>query len=348
MALLWNLVTWGGAGAGLFGLFFLFSFLRSYCCYTRRRGRQEKQVPHKDPVELYVGRISVETQKLRCCLVEKGVEFKEHFIDAGFFGRFDNLKSEHRQKNPNCTNPFLVHNGYPVLETDDIVLYLESKFSSTPLVPSTKKDCEELDKWVKATVMVANARCNENGRYSIGAAVRLLTLPVIATTERYLSLRHIVLAVLRHPNPMSEFPKIFLWLSVSLGAKPGKPTRSLINAALSSVAAGLAEIEQRLSDGRKFLVGAKFSYADICVESVLWRLDQLGLLDKMLDKLAKTRSYWSRLMARESFKPAFQTPEEHPGALAINQAFAKFAELIKEKGIEGAYGREDEEEEEED
>mmetsp|Transcript_72725 Transcript_72725/g.165022 ORF Transcript_72725/g.165022 Transcript_72725/m.165022 type:complete len:350 (+) Transcript_72725:104-1153(+) len=349
MALLFTVIKWAAAAVLSVVCCFVYAVIRAFR-YEKKYGRQDKQVPHSAPVELYTGRFSTDAQKLRCCLIEKGVEFKEHFVDVGCYGRFENLSAKNLQRNPNGTSPFLVHDGYPVLETEDVVRYIDGHFGERFLFPTSQEDLDQVVKWATRSSMAPQAGIDpETQMYTLGAATRLLSLPVTASTEKYITVWRTLLAILWHPNPLGEFPKLILWVSLLFGAEPGVPDPAVVRSSFVACVATFADVEKALSDGRRYLVAKKFSYADIGMAACLHRLEMLGLLDMMLgERHPKLRAYWSCLKARGSFGPSFQKVEDNPRAQKMEQVFADFRKALADKGLEGAFGYLNNVEEEED
>mmetsp|Transcript_43494 Transcript_43494/g.138489 ORF Transcript_43494/g.138489 Transcript_43494/m.138489 type:complete len:362 (+) Transcript_43494:86-1171(+) len=335
--------------AALLVLLLVISIIRS-CMFVRKRGWQSETVPHTLPVELYQSSSAVDSQHIRCCLAEKGVSFKEHELDIGFYGRFDHLEKEVLRVNPNGSTPTLVHEGHPVLETEAIIAYIDAHFSGAALLPSEPQERGEVIRWLQIASTVPGAASSEDAerqRYTLGMAVRVLSMPATIPLDRHIAMLPTVRAVLRHPNPMSEFPKLVMCISRLCCRRSALPPLPLAKPALVGASRAAAELDEHLADGREFLVGSSFTLADVCVIGDLNRLELLGILDLLLDGRSKLRDYWCRMKARDSFELAFRPKPEHPGHRELQENYERFRKEVEDRGLEGAYQLEDTEEEEE-
>jgi glutathione S-transferase len=72
------------------------------------------------------------SQKLRVYLNLKGIEWQSHVIDLA---KGENLSEFYLGVNPRGLVPTLVDDGAVHIESNDIILYLESRFPEPPLVP---------------------------------------------------------------------------------------------------------------------------------------------------------------------------------------------------------------------
>jgi glutathione S-transferase len=64
------------------------------------------------------------------------------------------------------------------------------------------------------------------------------------------------------------------------------------------------EMEEALSDGRPWLVGSKFSLADINVIPFAARLDYLTIIDVWIKERPLVAAWWQKAKARRSFLDA--------------------------------------------
>lgn len=96
-------------------------------------------------VHLYHYGLSSCSQKVRMVLAEKKVGWTSHHLDL--------LKDEHateayRQVNPNGVVPTLVHEGTIVIESSDIMEYLDEHFPDPPLQPLDSAAFAAVRPWV--------------------------------------------------------------------------------------------------------------------------------------------------------------------------------------------------------
>eukprot|EP00928_Gymnodinium_smaydae_P006437 TRINITY_DN12280_c0_g1_i1.p1 TRINITY_DN12280_c0_g1~~TRINITY_DN12280_c0_g1_i1.p1 ORF type:complete len:358 (+),score=62.96 TRINITY_DN12280_c0_g1_i1:82-1155(+) len=328
---------------------FLYAWGKSYR-FKYRTGVQEDVVPHTSPVELYYSSAAADSQHVLCCLLEKGVEFVSHDLDQGSFGTYETLRPEFRRVLPNGSVPALVHNGRVVLDTESIAQYIDQTFPGTPLFP---KDCD-----VKSAVLwlhVASARPGSkemNGQLSLGQAVAILLAPALCTVQCY-SLRACIPAVLRHPNPLPEFPKILQCFRNFLGSSKIRMPKERAQLSLTACYDHLHALDSLLSDGREYIAGP-YSMTDIMVAGSLNRLELMGVLDAVLkDEWRHAREYWSRVKRRRSFAPTYRPsasaadPKKGAGVRRVNQWLTDFKKVAQERGLIAALGVDEDAEEEE-
>merc|ERR1712072_35486 len=70
--------------------------------------------------------------------------------------------------------------------------------------------------------------------------------------------------------------------------------------------ARLRLLDQTLADGREFLVGGRFTIADICVHYALDLIDTLGIAKKFGPLQKQTVAYMERLRERPCYKAAVE------------------------------------------
>jgi glutathione S-transferase len=88
-------------------------------------------------VHLFHYHSSTCSQKLRIALRLKGVDYEPHHVDLG---KKEQLTKRYMGINPRGLVPTLVHDGQVIIESNDIVEYLERTFPAKTLVPSHLKN----------------------------------------------------------------------------------------------------------------------------------------------------------------------------------------------------------------
>ena len=96
-------------------------------------------------LHLYHYGLSNCSQKVRMVLAEKGLSWTNHHVDLA--------KSEHRtdayrRVHPNGVVPALVDEGTIVIESSDIMEYLDERFPNPPLRPAAEHDLVQMRQWV--------------------------------------------------------------------------------------------------------------------------------------------------------------------------------------------------------
>lgn len=107
---------------------------------------RNKEVLGLKGLHLYHGDISNCSMRVRMALAEKGAPWVSHHLDL--------KKNETRTPayfsiNPYGLVPALVDDGVLLIEFDDIIEYLDDKFSDPPLRPADPAQREEVHRWLK-------------------------------------------------------------------------------------------------------------------------------------------------------------------------------------------------------
>lgn len=102
-------------------------------------------------LHLYHSGISNCSMRVRITLEEKGLEWESH--------HFDILKKEHLTPeyfgiNPNGLVPTLVHDGVVIIESDDIIDYIDKTFPEPPLRPTDEDELEQMYYWLRRATSI--------------------------------------------------------------------------------------------------------------------------------------------------------------------------------------------------
>ncbi|MEM1190448.1 MAG: glutathione S-transferase family protein [Pseudomonadota bacterium] len=301
--------------------------------YRRKSGRQSYRVPHEHPLELYFMPLSLCSSKVLFALKSAGAEVHLKEVDIGHFGRFQQLEASFLKLNPNACVPVLVHDGWPVLESDEILAYLADTLVPGSLKPSAEDPAavKAMHYWTERGGFV-----DMRGAMSrqAGAAVAALSAPLFAIDHQYMRLPTLLGALLKHPQPQIVALKIANWF---LGAV--KPPPRMIDEAFETLTDCFSDMETRLSAGGDWLSGHVFTLADVTWAANLARLDLLGALAFFLDERPAVQAYWSRLRARPGFADAFSDPlTQSAEFLQLQRVAGKARAHCESNGVAQAYG----------
>lgn len=97
-------------------------------------------------LHLYHADMSNCSMRVRMVLAEKGLEWTSHLLDLK---KKETHTPEYFSINPNGLVPTLVHDGVVVIESDDIIEYLDEMYPQPPLRPSTDAGRAEVHEWLK-------------------------------------------------------------------------------------------------------------------------------------------------------------------------------------------------------
>ncbi len=77
------------------------------------------------------------SQRVRLALAEKQLSWVSHHLDLT---KNEHINSEYQALNPKGVVPTLIYDGEVVVESNDILFYLEKKFPESPLTPKSPAD----------------------------------------------------------------------------------------------------------------------------------------------------------------------------------------------------------------
>ena len=267
----------------------------------------EISVPFEQAWELYHNSFSLCSKKLRVCLDELNLPYRSHPIDLIETGSYQNVSREFLAINPAGTVPVLIHEGHPIYESHDQIVYAarHTRPLGERLLPEDPEHRRVVDAWVDKASLVGDPMRGRAER--AGHCVPGLTFPLFATTVSRIPISEILKGLLRHPN--KERPVAFLLLRllgidnfwrVPLFHAAVAESRDAMKAHLDALSAQLE------GHGDSWIAGEEFTLADVSWVVILDRLveaDWAGLFWGE-DRRPAVAAYWERLRARPSYATA--------------------------------------------
>lgn len=233
-------------------------------------------------IHLWHAGLSSCSQRVRITLAELQQDFESHVLNlhAG-----EHASEEYQRIHPNGVVPALVHNGTLIIESIDIIAYLDEKLGDGQLRSDGNEDAiaELLTRAGKA--QAALKVCTFEFLFSGGPA-----LPE-SKFENFLKSHKSDYLVQFHRD-----------------ARAGL-SRSRVHDAVSNVHGDFQYLEDRLGDGRAWLSGNAFTIADIAWMPNLHRMD---LMRWPLEKYPRLNIWFSRASERDSYKTALEAWEPQP------------------------------------
>ena len=110
-----------------------------------------KEVLNFKGLHLYHCAISNCAMRVRITLEEKGLPWTSHHLDLT---KREHVTPEYFGINPNGVVPTLVHDGVVIIESDDIIDYLDKTFPAPPLRPDSSEDLESMYWWIRSAVEI--------------------------------------------------------------------------------------------------------------------------------------------------------------------------------------------------
>lgn len=300
----------------------------------------EIALPHQQEWELYHNSFSLCSKKLRVCLAELGTSYRSHEIDLIETGSYQNVSPEFLRVNPAGTVPVVVHDGHPVYESHEQIVYLagEAGEAGKELLPEDPEVCDLVMRWVDKASIVGDPLQGQEQR--AGHCVPFLTLPLFATTVAAIPVSKILAGLPRHPY--KERPILFLMLKlfgVRRLPRLGR-LRQAVERGRECMASHLDELARQLeSTGGPWILGETFTLADVSWMVLLDRLveadwERLYWAEGQRPLVA---AYWERLKMRPSFVSQVENmrcPNVRDGIAAL--AVAKAQNSALRAALEGS------------
>ena len=272
-------------------------------------------IPHSAEVELYSNAFSHCSRKTRLALAELGIEARHHSIDLIETGWYQTLSPDYLEINPSGMVPTLIHNGSPVYESDDILLYAQTIAGpdAPQLVPTDPELLAELKHWLDFCA-ISSVDAMDGIRERAGACVPALTLPIFVTSIQHIPLRNILVGFLFHFD--KKRPALFTASKLfGLRFMMQRPQlTTMMHGSRDAMRHHLVRLNDALaSDGKPWILGDSYSLADITLACLLLRLEETGWLGwfERAETIGEVSRYYERLKARDSWSAAI-TAHAHP------------------------------------
>ena len=227
-------------------------------------------------LHLYHSGISNCSMRVRMTLEEKGLGWTSHHLDI--------LKKEHITPeyfgiNPNGVVPTLVHDGVVLIESDDIIDYLDKTFPVRPLRPSEPDQLDTLYHWLRLATRI-HVRAVKT--YIYDRRLRGKMAQTQDERETYARLQ---------TNPeLLEFHR---------KSSDGSFTQADLSEAEQTLETCFTEADALLGNS-KWMVGDQFSLADIAWIPLHFTLKELARYP--FERFSNIQAWADRIAERESFR----------------------------------------------
>jgi glutathione S-transferase len=228
-------------------------------------------------LHLYHYAVSNCSQKVRMTLEEKGQPWTSHHLDLP---RNEHVTPEYMGINPNGLVPTLVHDGKVIIESSDIIDYLDATFPAPPLKPADPAELARMQSWIQLWD-------------SIQPALKTLSHEFLFKVRKHNARRELARYERIHKNKhLIEFLREF---TSADGLSPQR-----IRSAYTEATSALECLDQRLLE-HEWLAGDTFSLADLAWSVNLYRF---GLMRFPLQDLHGVRRWFAAIEQRPSFQKA--------------------------------------------
>ena len=231
-------------------------------------------------LHLYHAGISNCSMRVRMTLEEKGLEWQSHHLDIL---KREHITPEYFGINPNGVVPTLVHDGVVIIESDDIIDYLDKTFPEQPLRPTDDVQLERLYHWLK---LATSIHVKAVKTYIYDRKLRGTMAQSEEERENYVRLQT--------NSELLEFHR---------KSSEGAFTREDIAGAEEILDSCFAEADALLTN-TQWMVGDEFSLADIAWVPLHFTLKELAQYP--FERFASVQAWADRISERESFKKGVQ------------------------------------------
>ncbi len=272
----------------------------------------ERNVAHRAEFELYHNDFSLCSKKIRMCLAELAIPYVGHAIDLIETGSYETLSRRFLAVNPAALVPVLVHDGHPVYESHDILLYAARHARSTDaLVPEDDASRAAMQRWIDRSSLTGDDPTTALAA-SAGNCVPGLTVPLFAAMIGDIPSHRIVEGLLFHR--LKQRPLIFLVLKAAglRRAATLPPLRRVVTASRRQMEHHLDALAEQLArSGGPWILGARFTLADVSWAVIFERLREADWTHELLAPRAAIQDYWASLRSRPSYRDAMDA-HRHP------------------------------------
>ncbi len=267
-----------------------------------RVGKQNyKVIDTNEKWILYHNCFSLCSRKVRLCLEELEIEYKQEHIDLIETGKYEVASRNFLRINPGATVPVLVHEGYPIYESHEQLYYLTKESSSSFIIPSAEDEKKLMDYWVKKSSMVGDPM--ENQHIYAGNCIGALTFPLFASMIKFIKMNKILAGLISHPLKIRVFLFIILKIFGYKAFSTSSPIRKLIYRALKNINDHLHELDNHLkTNGENWIINNSFTLADISWAVILHRIEEVGWDEILFREKTFLKDYFKKVKAKQSFK----------------------------------------------
>lgn len=276
---------------------------------------QTREVQHEQELELYSNSFSHCSRKARLVLAELGIAAKHHKIDLIETGWYETISPDYLKVNSSGLVPTLVHQGHPVFESDEILSYAQliAGPAAPNLVPTQAAAKQRMENWLQFC-SISSDDALAAMETEAGACIPGLTLPLFATSIRYIPFRNILVGFLFHPD--KRRPTLFSALKL-FGLKrvmKQRPIQKIMLASRDHMRRHLEYMNTELTNhNSEWILGDAYSLADVSIGCLLLRLEETRWLDyfAQTSEISAVTTYFARIKQRSAWTQAI-TECAHP------------------------------------
>ena len=229
-------------------------------------------------LHLYHSGVSNCSMRVRITLEEKALPWESHPLNIL---RKEHITPEYFGINPNGLVPTLVHDGKVIIESDDIIEYLDATFPQPSLSPAAESDRQTMDIWLRRATAI-HLKAVKTHIYE--KRIRSQMSQSDAEKAQYEKLQKNESLLKFHRKSSND-----------------SFTQSELDAATATLDECFSDLNKALA-GREWLAGQSFSLADIAWIPLYFTLHVLA--GYSFDGLSNLTAWAQRIEKRPSYKSA--------------------------------------------
>ena len=229
-------------------------------------------------LHLYHAGVSNCSMRVRIALEEKGLAWTSYHLNIL---AKEHVTPEYFGINPNGLVPTLVHDGKVIIESDDIIEYLDQNFPEPPLRPESDADYASMLEWLHRATSI-HLKAVKTHIYE--KRIRGKMAHSAEETARY-----------------EELQKNESLLEFHRKSNNDCFTQEELDTARATLDASFADLDKALAN-REWLVGDRFSLADIAWVPLFFTMDVLA--GYSFEGMANIAAWAKRIESRPSYKRA--------------------------------------------
>jgi glutathione S-transferase len=233
-------------------------------------------------IELYNFSQSTCSQKVRICLAEKNIDWTDRRLVSK--DRY-HISADYLKLNPNGVVPTLVHDGAAIIESSVIAQYLDDVFPDPKLSPNDHKLVAQMRAWLAFVDQVPTPAVRYPS-FQYGGLIKKFQEMSSDEFER---------TVARRPLKSHFYRRM---------GQNGFPQED-IDGALDDIRKTVRRMESMLRRAGPWLLGEKYSLADICVAPLIDRMKDLGYAALWERDLPSVTNWFSRMAGRDAYSATF-------------------------------------------
>lgn len=240
-------------------------------------------------LHLYHAGKSCCSARVRLALEEKGLEWTSHHVDI-YTRR--NVTPEYFAINPKGLVPTLVHDGRTVVESNDIMLYLEDRFPEPSFSPSSPEETRAMEQWMQRSgdqhipAVKTFAYAKSHARAVVKTPEEIALYRSLQTDPELLAFHA------KHDAPGAEF------------------AQDDVNSAVALLEQALADMTAAIGDGG-WLVGGAYTMADMSWATAMTTIQGAGF---DISPWPAVTEWYARVAARPAYRRAVLAWREGRGA----------------------------------